>query len=287
MNRQDGRAGLAAITGYDHTDLRVHDATVAHAGFLRLGFLPAEPSLNRLEGIASCAIALDDGSYLAFSGPAHEVPAQRHSVAVGLNAALLRAAGRDDAVAALAAAGVPVRKAFDFSRPVTVGGAERIVTFRLATLPTGLADDDMPEIELIEHATPDLIWRRDLMAHPNGVIGTAEVALAVADPTALAPLYAVLVGAANVRCVPDGLEIATGTARITYLTPARLEAAFPGAAQASLGGRAGAIIFRVRDEALLRRVLAEAGVTPAALPGGGLALPPGVLGTAGLIGFHT
>jgi hypothetical protein len=164
---------------------------------------------------------------------------------------------------------------------------ERIVTFRLATLPTGLADDDLPEIELIEHATPELIWRRDLMAHPNGVIGTVEVALAVADPAALAPLYAVLVGAANVNCEVDALEIATGTARIRYLTPARLEASFPGAAQASLGGRAGAIVFRMRDEALLRRALTKASVTPTALPGGGLALPPGVFGTAGLIGFRT
>lgn len=283
---RDESAGLAAITGFDHTDLRVHDARLAHEGFRRLGFLPAEPSLNRLEGIASCAIALDDGSYLAFSGPAQEVEARRHSVSAGINAALLRAAGRDDAVAQLAAAGLPARSSFDFSRPVTVDGVERMVTFRLATLPTGLAEADLPEIFVIEHATPELIWRSELMHHPNGAIGTVEVALAVKNPAALAPLYAALVGTARVSGGAEEVEIRTTPARIRYMTPGRLEATFPGATEAAQGGRAGAVVFRVRDEALLRNRLAASGVTPNPLPGGGLAVPPGVFGTAGLIAFR-
>jgi hypothetical protein len=183
-------------------------------------------------------------------------------------------------------AGLTVRRAFDFSRPVTIDGAERQVTFRLATLATGLAEDDLPEIELIQHVTPELIWRQDFLRHPNGVIGTAKVALAVSDPMALAPLYAALLGEANVRRARGFLEILAPPGRIRYLSRCRLEAAFPGATEAAAGGRPGAIIFRIQNATVLRRTLADAGATARELSGGMLALEPSVSGTAGLLCFH-
>jgi hypothetical protein len=48
----------------------------------------------------------------------------------------------------------------------------------------GVASDAFPEAELlfVEHQTPDLLWQRSLLDHPNGATGLAGVTICSEDP---------------------------------------------------------------------------------------------------------
>lgn len=71
----------------------------------------------------------------------------------------------------------------EIAREVPYGreGAEtRPALFRVV----GVASDAFPEAELlfVEHQTPDLLWQRGLLDHPNGATGLAGVTICSEDP---------------------------------------------------------------------------------------------------------
>lgn len=210
---------VAAITGLDHVDLRVSNIMDVWTDWNKLGFQIAPPSVNRTEGVASCAVAFQDGTYIAISGPIAKGEVFRHTVDAGVNAALLRVNNRDEAVTQAIAAGLTIKESFEFSRAIEVNGTDEQITFKLASILCPDEESDIQEIMLIEHVTPQWIWRDDMMAHANDAQGLQEVVVPCSHPESLQPLYARLLGDARVQLINGALRIDCGNAIIQYMRP--------------------------------------------------------------------
>jgi len=134
-----------------------------------------------------------------------------------------------------AEAGLPVLPVQSFSRPVALDGATRDARFRTTRL-----DADkiaMGRVYFCEHLTPDLVWRAEWQAHPNGARAITRVVVATADPQRTALLFRDLFGGHAVT-EHDGRQVMTaGTVQIE-LTPLKMVASEFGDAAAEPAGRA-------------------------------------------------
>ena len=103
---------------------------------------------------------------------------------VGLNGLVFALKGAD-AVHELRARGIPVQPVQRFSRNVDLPdgtqGEARFNAIRLA--PRTVFDG---RVYFCEHLTPELIWRPEWQAHPNGALAITRVAIAARDPDAVA-----------------------------------------------------------------------------------------------------
>jgi hypothetical protein len=110
---------------------------------------------------------------------------------------------------------------------------------RFARLP--LADAE-PRLQLLRHMTPDLVWQKRFLRHPNHAVALEAVVM-VADPPAV--LAARLSRAAGVPVVPDpvgGYALRLGQGQVRVLPPEALGVVFPGVAIPSLPFVAGVVV---------------------------------------------
>lgn len=106
----------------------------------------------------------------------------------GLNGLVVASGDADATHARLVAAGLDAGSPVAFSRPVTLGGRETEARFRTVRLPAGLFPAG--RVYHCEHLTPDLVWRPEWFAHPNGFAGLDGVTVESPTPDAEARLYA-------------------------------------------------------------------------------------------------
>jgi hypothetical protein len=134
-----------------------------------------------------------------------------------------------------------------FSRPVALSGATQDARFRTTRL-----DPDkitIGRVYFCEHLTPELVWRPEWQAHPNGARAITRVVVATADPQATAALFRDLFGG---DCVAEGdgrQVVAAGSAEVELVPPNMVAAEF-GEAAAQPAGRAeymAALGVRVRS----------------------------------------
>jgi hypothetical protein len=153
----------------------------------------------------------------------------------GLNGLVFKTTDADLVHRHSAEAGLPVLPVQSFSRPVALDGATRDARFRTTRL-----DADkiaMGRVYFCEHLTPDLVWRAEWQAHPNGARAIARVVVATADPQRTAVLFRDLFGGHAVT-ERDGRQVMTaGTAAVELALPKALADEF-GEAAAEPAGRA-------------------------------------------------
>ena len=89
---------------------------------------------------------------------------------------------------ALAAAGFGAKGVHALSRALDTPDGERLAKFNLVRLPT----DDMPEgrVLAIEHLTPEYLWQKRYLDHPNGARALTELVVCVEDVNEAARRYA-------------------------------------------------------------------------------------------------
>jgi hypothetical protein len=153
----------------------------------------------------------------------------------GLNGLVFKTTDADLVHRHAAEAGLPVLPVQSFSRPVALDGATRDARFRTTRLdPDKIA---MGRVYFCEHLTPDLVWRAEWQAHPNGAHAIARVVVATADPQRTAVLFRDLFGGHAVT-ERDGRQVMTaGTAAVELALPKALADEF-GEAAAEPAGRA-------------------------------------------------
>jgi hypothetical protein len=134
-----------------------------------------------------------------------------------------------------------------FSRPVALSGATQDARFRTTRL-----DPDkitIGRVYFCEHLTPELVWRPEWQAHPNGAHAIARVVVATADPQATAVLFRDLFGSDCVAERDGRRVVAAGPAQVELVPPNMVAAEF-GEAAAQPAGRAeymAALGVRVRS----------------------------------------
>ena len=114
----------------------------------------------------------------------------------------------------------------------------------------------VPRLQLIQHLTPDLVWRPAEMVHPNQALALRAIVVIAADPAALASALATAAGV-PAEPIAGGLRLRLGIGEIRVL--AGTDSFLPGLVPPSLPWVAG-IEVQSADLARVGQVVAASGV---------------------------
>lgn len=251
----------------DHHGHFVPDMDAASEALERLGFILTPYTMHTMttapgeapkpSGTANRCIMLRE-SYLEVLCAVGDAP-----LAQQLNAATARYTGMHlmafstpDAEGQhqrLTEAGFDMQPLVHLTREVN-GGTLRFSVIRL--LP-----GQMPEgrIQFLNHRTPDLLWREELMNHPNKVVSMTDVVMASGDTMEATDRFQRYLGIVPEACT-GGARFRFGRGSLTILTPDALQAALPGIAIPDLPFIA-AYSLRSEDLAATKAYLATNDIT--------------------------
>jgi hypothetical protein len=232
------------------------DLAAAGATFEALGFHLTPPSTNSFGATNRLAVFGDD--YLELLGVGDAAAPQSAGLLalprglVGLVFGAHSAAAAAQAVAGAGGSAVAVQ---EFSRPVRVGEGEAEAAFRIAPLPASVAPFGWACF--CEHRTPELVWRDEWRAHPNGALAIAAAVIVSARPDETAAGFRDVFGPPAVRPREGGWRLSSGLGDLEVLTPKAAAAAF-GSALPDAQGRAvymAALQIRTRSLAQAREAI--------------------------------
>ena len=262
------------ITGIDHPILWVSDIEKAAAAYRRLGFTLSQFYVHpKAVGTANYNMMLD-GDYLELLVSVEDNPrnaARRARLAAegdGLKDMGLRAANADDAFERVKAAGLSPLPVFDHHRPE----GDDTARFRIIYLPP---DRLLPGLgfHVIEHLTPELVWRRRL-PHANGAQGVAGLVMAAQDPATIAAPYAAVFGVEPRTDGAGTVSVAMGKSRLRVAPPSAMATLFRGVRFQPQPPFVAALELFVDNIAGTAAFLASAGVAHHLAPDGAVEIPP-------------
>ncbi|HEX3954049.1 MAG TPA: VOC family protein [Stellaceae bacterium] len=153
---------------------------------------------------------------------------------IGFNGLVFKTANADAVYAHAFGAGLPIMPVQSFSRPVELDGGQQDARFRTTRLdPRKIA---MGRVYFCQHLTPQLVWRPEWQAHPNGARAISRIVIATGDPQRSAELFQTLFGGAAVRAQDGKCILSAGGARVDLMPPAAVSDEF-GAAAPQASGR--------------------------------------------------
>ena len=106
----------------------------------------------------------------------------------GLNGLVFQASDIDACQRTLRDSGLAMLEPQSFSRPVTIDGAEHLARFR--TVRTAPELFEAGRVYYCQHFTPELVWHRPWMSHPNGVRALSELVIVTSNLETDVPRYA-------------------------------------------------------------------------------------------------
>jgi len=178
----------------DHVGIAVTNLDDAASKFRRLGFQltprgyhtlpPPEPSAGRPRVGTGNHCAMMRQGYLELIGitdPAYQ--GRLRADIARYEGIHIVAFGTAD-IAALArkilGGGIEVSRPRMLERPIEEGGSTHLARFEILDFPGEL----LPEGHFfaIHHATPALLWKKELLTHPNGAASLKALTIAVVDP---------------------------------------------------------------------------------------------------------
>jgi catechol 2,3-dioxygenase-like lactoylglutathione lyase family enzyme len=220
----------------DHVviDVRDHIDEAARC-FSALGFELTPRGRHTLGSVNHLAMFATDYLELLGFGQGGATRTEIARFPVGLNGLVFKTTDAEAVHRQAEAAGLPVLPVQTFWRPVVLSGATRDARFRTTRLdPTKVP---MGRVYFCEHLTPELVWRPEWQAHPNGACAITRVVAAAADPQRTAVLFRDLFGGGAVTDRDGRCVMTAGTAQVEFATPNAVMAEF-GEAAAEPAGRA-------------------------------------------------
>src|SRR6201996_4180332 len=142
----------------------------------------------------------------------------------GLNGLVFQADDIDTCLGQLRAGGLAMLEPQSFSRPVTIDHVEHLARFR--TIRTAPELFEAGRVYYCQHLTPELVWHRPWMSHPNGVRGLRELVVVTSNAELDAPRYAAAAQAVLDRQGDDWTITLPGGFRISRISPARYRARY-------------------------------------------------------------
>jgi len=201
--------------------------------FASLGFLLTPRGRHTLGSVNHLAMFTTDYLELLGFGEDGATRAEIARFPAGLNGLVFKTTDAELVHREATAADLPVLPVQAFSRPITLAEATRDARFRTTRLnPDKIA---MGRVYFCEHLTPDLVWRQEWQAHPNGASAIARVVVATPDPQRTAKLLQNLFGRGAVAEREGRCVIAAGTAEVELVPPTMIAAEFAEAAAESSG----------------------------------------------------
>ncbi|MBB3459518.1 VOC family protein [Rhizobium sp. BK377] len=261
----------------DHLVLPVTDIDLARERLGKLGFTVA-PDARHPFGTENACVFFADKTYIEPLGVASveesEETAREGNVFTARNQAFrFRCGGEGLSAIAFATAdarheharfardGISAGSVLQFERPVKMpDGTESVAGFRLAFA----GDLRAPDFFLfaVERVNPLPADRSALETHANGVTNIAEIVLTAQEPAAFSEFVRTAAKAASAEETSFGLDVPTGKAKISLMTPEGLEAYYDLVIpDTDRGLRGRAVLFAVGDLAVTEAHLAANGVT--------------------------
>jgi hypothetical protein len=249
-----------------------------------LGFQPTPRATHSLGSINQLFVFGSD--YLEFLSPGTGARPDLVGFPVGLNGLVFALKDADTVHADLSARGVPVQPVQRFSRnadlPDGTIGEARFNVIRL--VPRTVFDG---RVYFCEHVTPELIWRREWQAHPNGALGFGRVAIAAHDPDRIADMFDRMFDTGSVARAgkPDSPHVLQSGNVTVEIWPQRALAHILGVAMPDPAGRGdhmALVSIRVRSLDQTAKVLEANGIQPAFADSHRILVPPAAAMNAAL-----
>jgi Glyoxalase-like domain len=210
---------------------RIDEAALRFAG---LGFQLTPRGHHTLGSSNHLAMFATDYLELLGFGSGGTSRAEIQSFPIGLNGLVFKAEDAERIFRHALAAGLPIQQVQSFSRPVSLVGETRDARFRTTRLDPNKVP--MGRVYFCEHLTPELVWRPEWQAHPNGARAISRIVVATPEPTRTAALFQALFGSGVVAAALDSrVTVAAGPVRVELMTPAAVAEEFGEAAAASAG----------------------------------------------------
>jgi Glyoxalase-like domain len=165
----------------------------------------------------------------------------------GLNGLVFRAVDIDACQRMLRDGGLGMLEPQSFSRPVAIDGVEHLARFRTARTAPELFEAG--RVYYCQHDTPELVWHRPWMSHPNGVGTLSELVIVTSNVEFDGPRYAKAAQASLDRRDDEWTIGLPHGFRLTLISPARYRARY-GERCVEADGREsffGAIVFDARE----------------------------------------
>jgi hypothetical protein len=239
----------------DHIVINVlFDMDRAAALMSQLGFTLTPRGYHSLGSINH--LMMFEGHYLELIGLPSGTEVLRKDVLEsprGLNGLVFGADDIDASLDRLRAGGLAMLEPQSFSRPVTIDGVEHLARFR--TVRTAPELFEAGRVYYCQHYTPELVWHRPWMTHPNGCRGLSELVVVSATLESDVARYAKAAQGHTQRLGEEAWAIDLADRfRITLISPALYRERY-GERCVEADGRSsyfGAMVFKVPDLALIR-----------------------------------
>jgi hypothetical protein len=219
----------------DHSGHFVPDMDAASTALEQMGFLMTPYTMHtmttapgeepRPSGTANRCIMLREG-YLEILCAVGDAPlAQQLNAATarytGLHLLAFSCADARTEHARLTEAGFVMQPLVNLTRSVD-GGTLRFSVVRLE--PGQMAEG---RTQFLQHDTPDLLWREELMNHPNGIVATTDAVMTANDPDESAHRFEKFLGRAPHKISDRGWRFDLDRASFTILNNDALTATLP------------------------------------------------------------
>jgi Glyoxalase-like domain len=233
----------------------------AAAQYSRLGFHLTERGHHSLG--SSNNLAIFGENYLELLGYLAGNETKRADLWVhpaGLTGLVFKSVDADLVFAAMKERGVPAEQPMSFSRPVALAGGAQDARFRVIRVSGEEVQNG--RTFFCHHDTPELVYRPEWRAHPNGALDIVEFVIASHAPSRTAALYERMFGGPLLTKVPGGVSFRAGLATVRVLEPATVAERYAGAALVSEDGsdRMVALVFKVPSLDTPRAVLDKTGI---------------------------
>lgn len=229
--QQAPRAGALNV---DHVAHFVRDIEAASSALERLGFTltPFSPQSHRLQadgplvpaGTGNRCVMLQSGyvEFLTATGDSPVADQLRTAMQryVGLHLIAFGTAEPELDHARLAREGFEPVTPVALQRPVATDTGEGTARFTVVRVPPGQMAEG--RIQYCQHHTPELVWQKRWIEHPNAAIALETVLLCVADPAEAVRRYARYTGL-PFTSEAGAQHIHTARGTLTFVDPAGLE----------------------------------------------------------------
>lgn len=270
------------VKGVDHIFLLVNDLENSAENYRRLGFTLSPRGLHSKEkGTGNYTIMFPE-DYFELLGVVAETEGNLHQRAKlseqgeGLHAVACRISNAAEAKSALAELGIATGPVGAFSRPVSLpnGGdgvaAFETVSFSEKEVPQGMAF-------MCQHKTRDMVWRPELIDHPNGATGLAAITGISETPQKSANAFARLFADGQVEEADGAFRVHTGknSAELIFMTAETAGKRFPGIDLSLTPSSAfAALRIYVQDIDTVRKLLDKSGIPSAESATGDIVVAP-------------
>jgi hypothetical protein len=170
----------------------------------------------------------------------------------GLNGLVFQASDVEACQRTLRDSGLAMLEPQSFSRPVTIDGVEHLARFR--TVRTAPELFEAGRVYYCQHFTPELVWHRPWMSHPNDVRALSELVVVTSNAEVDAPRYAKAAQSSVERQGDDWTIALSGGFRLTPISPARYRERYGEQCVAADGRHSffGAVVFDAPELGRLR-----------------------------------